>query len=293
MFAQSEVEKRLLYLAVLNTSNLVEWQTIARPSKLTMEKTFHDMMKIVQWVRFAEYKLARIVAFPQYIISKDTEDLLSIQAWVKALYDIRDKLDRKELDRDKNAALLQRELEIKRELNVANSVGSAFTPNLAKWALDLCDITPRHPDYNRWMKVMCVKTNEAWIIELSDFMELREMLHDNLPFLEENPQAISVIHQINLLIKECRKGFTDLTFFGNESKSEVEDFEILEDGSESKRLIKINRHTQNVPTDMPIPSQYDNRFKYLQAKAKWEIAQQQKQMEEKLKLDKSIGAEDV
>jgi hypothetical protein len=138
------------------------------------------------------------------------------------------------------------------------------------------------------MKIMCCKIEEAWIVELSDLMEVRDMLHNNLPFLEENPQAISVIHQINLLIKANRRGFTDLTFFGKDNVTEVDTFEILEDGVEVKKVIKINKQLIDIPSDKPDPKNYPNRFAYLQANAKWELAQAAKKIEDAKKLDKDI-----
>jgi hypothetical protein len=275
MFAESEIEKRLIFLAVLNTTYLVHFQTIATPSKLTMEKYFLRLMPLAQWVRFAEFKLAKIITFPQYVIRQDNSDLSNIGAWIASIEDIREKINRKELERDKSAALHEREMEIKRELGEAIAVGKAFTPKLAKWSLDLCDITPRHPDFNRWMKVLCCPVKEAWIAELEDFMEIRDLLYDNLPFLEENPQAISVMHQINTLISENRKGFTEFSLF-DETKSEAVDFEILEDGTEHRKVTKINQQLQNVPKDMPLKEQFKNKFEFLIAKAKWDLAQARK-----------------
>jgi len=102
-----------------------------------MEKNFYNLIFLAQWTSFAEYKLAKIVSFPQYVIRKDNADLENIKQWLAAIDDIREKVNKKELERDKNAALLQREMEIKKELGEANFQNRAFTPKLAKWALEL------------------------------------------------------------------------------------------------------------------------------------------------------------
>lgn len=271
--AESEFEKRLIYLAVLNASYLVHFEYPAAPSLKVMEKTFYQAMDLVQWVRFAEYKLAKIVAFPQYVIRKDNADLASVKAWLDSIEDLRQKINRKELERDKNAALLQREMEIKRELNEAIAIGKAFTPNLAKWSLDLCDITVRHKDYSKWMKILCCPTSEAWIFNLEDYYEIRETLQNNLPFLEDNPQAISVMHQINQLIQECRRGFTEFSIFNDSGEESVSDFEILEDGTQRQTIHKINQHMKDVPLDEPKKENYPKKLDYLMAKAKWDISQ--------------------
>lgn len=276
MLSENNDEKKLIFLAVLHASYLVDIQYPACPTPLTVEKHFHHAFALVQWVRYAEYKLAKQVSFPQYIVRKENADLSNIGSWLNSLNELREKINRSELERDKSAALRQREMEIKRELGEANAIGKAFTPKLAKWSLDLCDITLRHEDYNKWMKILCIPLNEAWMINLSDFYEIQAILQENLPILEDNPQAISVMHQVNTLIRECRRGFTEFSLFSNDSSDEVKDFEIMEDGTEVPKTHKINQHLKDVPSDMPkredYPRDKKGQIKYLLDKAKYDLA---------------------
>lgn len=282
MFATSDIEKKLRYLAVLNCSYLVQFEYPADPSLRTMESSFHKMMFLVQWVRFAEYKLAGQVSFPQYVIRKDNADLGNIRIWLNSLEDLKVKIGNKDLLRDKNAALLQRELEIKRELTIAGSVGSAFTPNLAKWALDLCNITFHSPNYSKWMKMLCTKTSESWIYQIEDLYEIRDLLQENLPMLEDNPQAISVMYQMNMLIRENRRGFTEFSIFDDTGEDSVSDFEIMEDGTQKATVHKINQHFRDVPTSEPMMKDFPKKIDYLMAKAKWDLSQKRKPPPEEL-----------
>jgi len=268
-------EKRLIFLATINATYLVDFQYPAAPKLSTMESSFYHAMFLAQWVTYAEYKLAKIISFPQYVIRKDNADLSNIRSWLDSIDDIRQKINRKELDRDKNASLLQRELEIKRELGEANFFGKAFTPKLAKWALELCDITFRHNDYNKWMKILCTPLNEAWVYSMEDLLEVQELLQLNLPNVEDNPQAISVMHQMASLIKECRRGFTEFSIF-NDDESEVKDFEIVEDGVDNdlnptRTVHKINQHLLDIPEVEPQQKDFSTKLSYLIAKAKWEL----------------------
>ena len=275
LLTENNDEKKLIFLAFLNATYLVDFHYPASPSPLTMAKYWNLTADLAQWVRFAEYKLAKIVTFPRYAIRKENCDLSNIGSWLYSLDELREKINRRELERDKSAALQQREMEIKRELGEANFAGKAFTPKLARWALDLCNITLRHPDFNKWMKILCCPLNEAWMVDLADFYELQEILQNDLPLLEENPQAISISHQMNMLIKQCRQGLTDFSMF-TATGDEVSDFEILEDGTESKKFHKINQHLKDVPSDMPLKQNYPTKVAYLLAKAKWDLAQQRK-----------------
>jgi hypothetical protein len=287
--AENPDEKRLIYLATLHCTYLVEFQYPACPSLATMESTFYKLIFIAQWVHFAEYKLARIVSFPQYIVRKDNQKLENIRSWLDAIDDLRQKVIRKELDRDKNAMLLARDVEIKRELGDAVLFNKAFTPKLAKWALELCDITVRHPDFNKWMKIMCIPLNEAFIYNMEDLLELQELLQLNMPNVEDNPQAISVMHQMSQLIKENRKGFTEFSMF-DDNKAEVKDFEFIEEDTSDldnpKRTVhKINQHLIDIPETKPEARDYPTKVAYLRAQAKWDLAQSMKQ--------RQIGESDV
>lgn len=272
MFAENPDEKKLIFLAYLNATYLVDFQHHASPTLKTMEKNFYRLQEMAQWVRYAEFKLAKIVAFPRYVIRSDNSDLSNIGSWLNSLGELREKINRRELERDKSAALQQREMEIKRELGEANFAGKAFTPKLAKWSLDVCDITLQHADYNKWMKIMCIPLNEAWMIDLAEYYELQQLLQEHLPVLESNPQAISVMHQINTLIKECRKGFTDFSMLSNVEGEEVSDFEILEDGQQVQRFHKVNQHMKDVPTEEPKKENYTTKLAFLLAKAKWDLS---------------------
>jgi hypothetical protein len=271
--AENPIEKKLIFLGVLNATYLVDFQYPASPSLSTIESSFGNAMFLAQWISFAEWKLAKIVAFPQYIIRKDNADLGNIKSWLAAIDEIREKVNRKELERDKNAALLQREMEIKRELGEANFYGRAFTPRLAKWALELCDITARHNNYSKWMKILCSPLTDAWIYKMEDLLEIQEILQIGLPNLEENPQAISVMHQMSELIRECRRGFTQISSIFDDDP-QTTDFEIIEENEEGvSRKIPINQHLHNVPTDAPQLKNYASKVDYLVAKAKYDLAQ--------------------
>jgi hypothetical protein len=280
-FALSEnvLEKRLIYLATLHATYLVEFNAPAEPSLHLMESTYFQLQRLAEWVCFAEFKLAKVVSFPQYVIRKDNADLGNIRSWLDSLEDIRSKVFRKEIERDKNAELLQKHDEIKREIIEANFFGKAFTPKLAKWALEVCDIGARHPNYSKWMKILCTPLSEAFIYDVEDIIELKDMLQEGLPNLEHNPQAISVMFQMKHLLAEHKKGFTEFDIFSNKIDTEVAGFEIVEEDSETHQKVthKINQHLLNVPTEEPVRSQYEKKVEYFIAKAKWDIAQRMKE----------------
>lgn len=288
-FAENVEEKKLIYLAFLNSTYLVDFKNPAEPSLQTMEATFYRLSNdIAPWIHFAEFHLSRQVSFPRYIVTQETRHLENIRNWLDAVEDIKNKIHRNDLLRDKNAMLLNHELEIKKELGIANLFGRSFTPQLARWALEVCDITKRHSDFAKWMKILCTPLNEAWIYKMEDLLEIQEILQLGLPNVEENPQAISVMHQMSQLIRECRRGFTEFSMIDDDNGTEVKDFEIIVDDdleAGTKKAVKINQHLVDVPDELPELKNYPTKLAYLQAKAKWELAQSRKR--------KQLGEDDV
>ena len=279
-------EKRLIYLAHLNATHLVEFQHYAEPTLHTMESTFYRLQRLSEWLNFAQHILARNIAFPQFVIRFDNRNLESIRGWLDAIEEIKGKIHRNDLLRDKNAMLLAHELEIKKELGIANSVGRSFTPQLARWALEVCEITKTHPDYAKWMKILCTPLNEVWMYKMNDLEDVQEILQLGLPNVEENPQALSVMHQMNQLIRENRRGFTEFSML-DDDPAEVKDFEFITEDSDTgeKKVHKINQHLKDIPTEMPLLKNYPTKLAYLQAKARWDLDQSRK--------NRVIGEHDV
>lgn len=271
--AENVDEKKLIYLAFLKATYLVDFRYPANPSLQTMERTFYDIQDIAQWLAFAEHYLAKQVSFPQFVVTQDTSSLDTIRGWVTAILDIRTKIKQNDLLRDKNAMLLNHESEIKKELGDANNLGRSFTPKLAKWALEVCEITSRHKDYAKWMKILCTPLTEVWMYKMEELEDIQEILQLGLPNVEQNPQAISVMFQMSQLMKECRRGFTEFSILDDGDPNEVKDYEILTiDKEQNEVKVKINQHLVDVPTDMPIPKDFPTKLAYLIAKAKWDLA---------------------
>lgn len=276
MTSESQDEKALIFLAYLNATDLVSFRVPARPTLQVMASQFPRLSWLGQWVAYAKFSLARMVSFPEYVVDHGNQDLSNIRAWLDAIEEIKGRIEKSEYLRDKNAELLQKELEIKRELGQAISDGRTFTPKLAKWALEICEITFVHADYQKWMKVLCTSKSDAWTIDSDDLKELQEILECKLPLVDSNPQAISIMHQMRELEYAQKVGFQEFSIFDSEDGA-VKEFEILEDDGEGKMVSKpINQHLKDIPETEPVRKNYETLVKYLVAKAKWDIAQSKK-----------------
>jgi hypothetical protein len=259
-------EKKLIFLAILNTTELVEFRVPAMPSARTVEKNFFNLMHTAGWLAFAEATYKAVVAFPQFVVNEQTADLESLSAWIRSCEDIKDQIIKRDINRERAASLEQKAAEIKKEINNATFLHRAFTPALARWALDFAQLKRTDERYNQWVKILCSPLSEAWVYDLETLREIEDYLEEELP--AEHPQVISVMAQIRTFILECKKGFTEFAVF-NEHDETGESFTIVDDET---GLTTPSKHLVDVPTTEPRQSDYPTKVAYLIATAKWRLA---------------------
>lgn len=262
--AESSEEKKLIFLAVLYATELAEFRVVAKPSPAIVDANFYKLIHTASWLAFAEHTYKQIVGFPQFVISDDTADLTSLPAWIEACEDLKSQIIRKDIDRDRAAALSQRADEIKKELGEAWLLNRAFTPALARWAFEFAGMKKEDPRYTQWIKILCTKIDEVWVYDIDELKEILNYLENELP--AEHPQVLSVMAQVRNLVAANRKGFTDFAVF-NDSDPIGETFTILEDGEQPQ----VSKHLQDVPTDEPQRKDYPTSAAFLVAQAKYRL----------------------
>lgn len=270
-FMQSDIfeEKKLIFLAVLNSTELVEFQTPAMPALGTVETHFLKLMHTAGWLAHAEYTYKAVASFPRFVVRPDTADLTSLPAWINAVEDVKDMVIRRDLDRDRAAELSNKADQISTEIRQAASLHRNFTPSLARWALDFANLNREDTRFSKWMKMMCIPTSEAWMFDIDDYKELVGFMEEELP--SEHPQVLSVMFQVRELVKECKRGFTELSVFNDLDDEATESFNIIEDSpvSTGEAISATTLHAM----DKPIAKNYPSKVAFLVADAKWRLAQ--------------------
>jgi len=263
-------EKRLYYLATINSTDLVEFKTVAKPSLKLMEQTFLQAIQIAGWLDFASFKLGKDLSFPQYIVRKENEEMDTIIHWLSSLEKIRTDFLKKDLDRERSRILLLEQERLQKELNSAKLKDRAFTPVLAKWALEMADLED-HPKASRFLKILCTELSKAWSLSRDDLLELKELLTDELS--PNHPTASSVFGQLNMLIAQQKKGFTDILLILEEPEGEILPGEPTlkrkEVGSEVYAEIYKNEYGH---MNEPKPEQFEKKWQYEVAKCRWDLA---------------------
>lgn len=285
--APSWIEKKLYYLAVINTTELVEFRVPAYPEPYTMEYTFEQLCKLAKWIDYARYGIPERLVFPRYLVTTDNNKLQNISSWISALYDIRNIWTEKLKDEDLKREINESSARIEMEFRNASIIGQAFTRPLAKWALEIADCPENK--FQEYLHLLQTPLTEAWCLDYKLVREVRELLQEELPVT--NDQAIAVLHQAKLLYEASIRGLSNLEQSEENENDEdsnslsmsVDTSKPMRDGSKNRPYkIKpsnisfeiINEepilNLQDLPPE-PQRADYPKPFQYLQAKAKWDL----------------------
>jgi hypothetical protein len=261
-FMKSEAfeEKKLIFLAVFNSTELVEFRCPAQPNLQLVETNFLKLMHTASWLAHAEYTYKSEVSFPQFVVSPDTCDLASIPAWIDSLEEIKDSVIRKDIQRDRAAELANKADEIQTSIREAAQLNRNFTAGLARWALSFANLPRDDERYSKWLKMMCIPKQEAWMFDIDDYKELADFLENELP--SEHPQVLSVMYQVRDLVKECKRGFTELSIFNDDAANEDGSFTILDSDDNVSTSVQLSE---------PNARDFPTRLAYLVAHAQWVV----------------------
>lgn len=260
-------EKKLYYLAVLNTTELVEFKVPANPEPYTMEYTMMNLITLATWIDFARHGIKEKIIFPKYIVREDNADLHNIASFISVLFDLRKMFLAKDRDSDLKRTLNDESQKIEIEFRKAGIIGQAFTRPLAKWALELTDTT--EGVFKPWLDILQTPLKDAWCLDRKDILEIQEHLQAELPV--NNDQAIAVLYQVKELLKAASAEIGD---------EEAEDYEENEQGL----LVKAGKQkfpnrpagyelilTEEDIPPKPLRSNFTTLAGFLQAEAKWDI----------------------
>lgn len=273
-FSKSYREKKLYFLSVLNTTDLIDFHHPANPSPWIMEATFIELAKLAQWVDFARHQV-RGLQLPRYAVREDNREMKNISIFVSELQEIYKLFLVKSKNEDLKKILNAKAADIEREYKRASVTGVAFTPSLARWALELAGV--EEGMYERWRNLLLTPLADSWTLNKQELEEMLEHFQAELPI--NNDQVIAVLGQIKKLLGKNKEGFIEFGFVSDEEGGEDESSEDvmarifprnpgpkIDNGGVSAPLINI----EDIGPE-PNRKDYPKSFMYTMAKAKWDM----------------------
>lgn len=291
----TKAEKRLLFLALLNSSGLIEWRSIAAPDDRIILQHFDVLAKTIGWLDVYQFdsKLSRRVgpAFPKFVISGDTKKLDNIKYWLQAWEDAREEYEHGSRRESINQRIQRREKSLTKLINDSSRSPEDFSWTLAQWAADATNfpenikVRVRQADKNDpesedhiitlreyWISILTTKN--IYEVREQDLVELEEHLTDNLEH-----GSIYAFNVLELVRGKLKRQKTSLGFGDTFTDAQLEalnnaPFSIIKtDTVEQANILSIAATAQEKE---PSRAMFKSNFDYLTARTKWQIAQQLK-----------------
>jgi len=264
-----ETDAYLLFLAYLNSTDLVEWRVPAKRTTLTssiVAQNFESLVYIIEkmnTVRTASTEFSHIAVTP------DTCDLANVQYWIanwEVTYEGFRSGYKADIAKQELADLEERLAYISRDAN-RNEV--QYAARLAVWA-DKAAAFPRYaitrdgkvlPCNQYWQMIIRKCTSEESIFTINS-----EDLTDLLDYCESNIDAGSTYsHDLLQFIKEGIKKQKNFLGLGDYQFSIVSADTSVEDANKQAIIL-------NAPSCLPKRIDYPSNFQFLKAKLAYEMA---------------------
>lgn len=259
----TETDTKLYFLALLASSELVEFRTYARPTASVCELNMEPLLDILGWIYTLKHPK---LSMPKMAITQDTATLDNVRDLIHAWNNAKSDLENGYREVSRNQLMMRKEDTLQRLIKDQQKELHDFAGILADWATLAAEF-PVFPvtvngatlpcaDYWKHILVTCSKTpTHIWRLSLEDMEELLEHLETNME------HGTIYAHATMALI---RKGIdTHKNYLGFNIINSVDDIE-----RSNVRIL-----ADSAPTEQPMLHMYPNKILYLKAKIAWEQAQ--------------------
>lgn len=287
-----EPECILLFLALLNSTDAIEWRNPFKFTENAVELIRHNMEK----TSIAVYKLNELITMgnkdfhiPKYVCSKHGEAdtvfglLRAVEAWENAITEFTSGRKAQEA----GAKLLRIEQVLERLLRMQQRKPEAFAKKLADWAVVAADfptyeIIRGHILWNcsaYWQDIIrrCILGANIISIPSDDLIDLIEYCEEEIP--HGSIYAATLMTILRGAVKKQRE------FLGLPAHKGIRVFRVVpasheEEAQHEKDILTLRSMSMNAPVNKPQRCDFGDAFMYLRTVARWEAAQTLAQMEQ-------------
>lgn len=172
----SPTERRLLFLALLNSTGLVDWKSPGNPDDALIQKSMEDVAKLATWVganNEARIPLVQVtVKYPETHLMDNVK--IWVEVWNKQRSDFHDKY--KTVFREEKLSSQEQVLE--RLIKSTHKRTQDYAGQLAKWFMDSASVPTALQDY--WTTLFKLKGYDVYNARRVDLEELVNHAQDHL-----------------------------------------------------------------------------------------------------------------
>lgn len=279
--ALTPTDKYLLFLAVLNSSDLVDFRVSVFRTPFTPSIIAQNFERLVRIVCKMNAVLNPNVTFPRYILSYETRNLSNVHFWIDNWYEAYKEYQSGSLRSYESKKLGERERALERLIKNPHKPVGEYASQIADWAIIAGDVenqfrqqTPNPftgksssmAEFWRTLIIKAARLDSLYAIEVKDLDEIIEHFETKLDVL-----GSIYSHQLLKILRtaqEKRKNFLGMGDLTVASAS----YQILStddsvEASNMKLMIDLAPETE------PKASDYPDRVSYIRAKMRYQMAQ--------------------
>lgn len=275
----SETERKLLFLALLDKTELITWELPAQPLPATVQKNMEYAFKIAAWLDIAG-AVQNIKSMPKYRVSEHNRDLTNIGYFLHSIEELRTEWMRSSSRRHLEAILEQRQAVLAKLIHSPYRKWTQRDYSIqASWAMDTAEVPKERKE--EWTKILSIHTaEEAFLCDKDELLDMRDWLERELTL----PGSIGmgsgfsmtqkVLDHIRWLVNLREGGM--LAYLGGELGAPANTFSIKveEVSSANPEMEVLEIETKLVQEGVPLVEPKKDAFKnrlsdYYKARAKW------------------------
>ena len=275
----SHTESYLLYLSLLNSTDLIEWRTPAIYTSKTPAILANNMEQLLHIIGKIDVIHHPSFVLPHFVISPDTSSLENSYHWIQIWNQNYNDWHTQQKSHANDQEILQREVALTRLIKTPHKRIEDYPKILANWAA----VAGNFPDFSitvkgvkmeigdYWQSIIlkCAREETIFQVPESDLTELIEHCEDNIVH-EGSIHAMALMRYLRKGREMQRNylGLGDIDLASQEGTA----YRILKP-TESAEDANIQNMIDTAPKSEPLKSQYPNLIAYIKAKARWNIAQ--------------------
>lgn len=272
----------LLFLALLNSSEQIDFRVPVFRNEHTDRIIALNMEPLVRTVIKLNAVRNPAVTFPRFVITPETRFLTNVHHWIECWQDAyQDFLDGYKTAHE-SRKLIVRESALQRMIKNPHKSISEYATQLADWA-ETAGEFPQFLIESPWnkLKITCATYWKAIIVRAakeeylhsvssSDLQELLDHCEDKIPV------GTIYSHELFKLLRKAQERQRNFLGFGDLDLKST--YSLLDDTSNAESA-NLKAMIDSAPEEEPKPEQYPTRFKYIQAKLKWDMARKYQKKE--------------
>jgi hypothetical protein len=284
----TSTDSYLLFLAILKSSDRVNFRVPAFQTALTNSIVAQNMEFLVRTVIKINTVSTPALIFPEFAVTPDTKFLSNVHYWIEIWHKAYEDFRSGKIREYENRELAHREAALQRMIKNPHKPISEYASKIADWAIQAgnfptfiiesplsrasTSVKLTCAEYWKQIIIRCGKDEQVFSIPQADLKEVLEHCEENISVGSIYGHALFKLLRHGI---EKHKNFLGL----GDIDIAATTYQFLE-SSDSTEAANIKAQVDSAPQELPRLEQYPNKFAYLKAKLRYDMARKYRKNEE-------------